>query len=326
MKSNNNYYVSNLVDLGSSENGATIIDFSDDFLGMAENILGKGRGQWQEDLYNEKGKVYDGWGSKRNRDVNNQDWVIIKLAVPGIINIIDIDTNHFKHNSPLYASIDGGFIDSNEIFNDKDMEWETILNSTYITPDKQNLYHIKSDRVINIIKLKIYPDGGLARLKIYGSPVIGKEDESKDYASELNGGKVIYATDTYYGKMENLIKKNVPYNANDGWGTMRRRRESNDHVIIKLGKQIELEEILINTQHFIGNFPEYCHIEGINKNKFDNYEVYKHEKWTALRKDYKLFSAHEHRITQFENDGKFTHIKISIFPDGGISRIKIIGK
>ena len=97
---------------------------------------------------------------------------------------------------------------------------------------------------------------------------MGKEVESRDYALELNGGKVLYATETYYGKMENLIKKNIPTNANDGWGTMRRRRESYDYVIIKLGKQIELEEILINTQHFIGNYPEYCNIEGINKNKF----------------------------------------------------------
>ena len=326
MKPTNNYYISNLVDLGSSENGAVVIDFSDDFLGKAENILGKGRGIWQEDLYDEKGKVYDGWGSKRNRDINNQDWVIIKLAVPGIINIIDIDTNHFKHNSPLFASIDGGFIETDEIFNDEEMKWETLLNSTYISPDTQNLYHIKSNSVINIIKLKIYPDGGLARLKIYGTPNLDNKLESKDYASELNGGKVIYATETYYGKMENLIKNYIPSNANDGWGTMRRRRGSYDYVIIKLGKQIELEEILINTQHFIGNFPEYCNIEGINKNKFDNYETYKHKKWIELRKEYKLFSGHEHRITQFENDGKYTHIKISIYPDGGISRIKVIGK
>lgn len=326
MKSNFNYDVSNLINLGSSENGATVLDFSDDFLGQAENLLGNGRGIWQEDLFDEKGKVYDGWGSKRNRDIDNYDWVIIKLSVPGTIHIIDIDTNHFKHNSPLFASIDGGYIDTDEILNDEEMEWQNILGSTYITPNRQNLYHINSNNVINIIKLKIYPDGGIARLKIYGNPVLNNDVESKDYASELNGGSVVYATDTYYGNMKNLIKNHIPKNANDGWGTMRRRRESYDYVIIKLGKQIELDEILINTQHFIGNFPEYCKLEGLNKNKFDNYEVFKHEKWIELRKDYKLFSGHEHRITQFENDGKYTHIKLSIYPDGGISRIKIIGK
>jgi allantoicase len=317
---------SNLINLSSSRNGGEIVKFSDDFLGKAENILEPGRGEYDENLYNEKGKVYDGWGSKRSRNIDNEDFIIIKLAKPGIIQLVDIDTNHFKSNSPMFASVEGCFLEEDELFDEENIKWLNLLNPVYVYSNKQNLYNIVESKQVNYIKLSIYPDGGIARFKAYGTPIIDKTEESMDYASILNGGSVILSSDTYYGEMNNLIKPNVPVNSNDGWGTMRRRQDGNDWVIIKLGKSIELEEIIINTQHFIGNFPESCIIEGINKPKATNLEVYKNKKWILIRDEYKLFSGHEHRITQFENDGKVSHIKISIIPDGGLSRIKIIGK
>ena len=226
----------------------------------------------------------------------------------------------------MFASVEGCFLEEDELFDEENVKWLNLLDPVYVYSNKQNLYNIVEGKQVNYIKLSIQPDGGIARFKAYGTPIIDKTEESMDYASILNGGSVILSSDTYYGEMNNLIKPNVPVNSNDGWGTMRRRQDGNDWVIIKLGKSIKLEEIIINTQHFIGNFPESCIIEGINKPKATNLEVYKNKKWILIRDEYKLFSGHEHRITQFENDGKVSHIKISIIPDGGLSRIKIIGK
>ena len=155
---------SNLINLSSSRNGGEIVKFSDDFLGKAENILEPGRGEYDENLYNEKGKVYDGWGSKRSRNIDNEDFIIIKLAKPGIIQLVDIDTNHFKSNSPMFASVEGCFLEEDELFDEENIKWLNLLNPVYVYSNKQNLYNIVESKQVNYIKLSIYPDGGIRKI------------------------------------------------------------------------------------------------------------------------------------------------------------------
>ena len=316
----------NLIDLALIRNGAEIISFSNDFLGQAENLLKSEPINYDENLYDENGKIYDGWGSKRSRNIDNEDWVIIKLGNIGKINLINIDTTFFSNNSPMFVSLEGVLLDKEEIFEEDNIKWQTILKPVNVQPDKQNIFFIEENKSINYVRLRIYPDGGISRLRLFGVPDLIESEESLDYASIINGGKVILSSDTYYGHMNNLIKPHVPLNSNDGWGTMRRRNDGNDWIIVKLGKTINLEEILINTQHFIGNFPEFCKVESLNDIKLTDLEVFKTKKWQLLRDDYKMFAGHEHRITKFEHNDQVSHIKISIYPDGGISRVKIIGK
>ncbi len=322
-----------LTDLAAERLGAKALLCSDDFFAEKENLLKAGRGIFIADKYTERGKWMDGWESRRKR-VPGYDWCIIKLAASGIIEGFDIDTNFFLGNHPPFASIEACMItDSVEAqFPDADKtQWKEILPKSPLNPGSQNFFEIKNKGIYTHLRLNIYPDGGVARFKVYGN--VFKDwsahnyNETIDLAAAINGARSLFCNDMFFSHMNNLIMPGRGVNMGDGWETKRNRTPNNkDWVIIKLAHKGEVEKIIVDTCHFKGNYPDSCLIEGCiasSDEELRSGEI----KWATLLAQTKLQADKEHFFkTEIKEKGPFTHVRLSIFPDGGISRMRLFGK
>jgi allantoicase len=319
-----------LVDLAAERVGGKALLTTDDFFAEMQNLLKPGRGVYIVDKYTEQGKWMDGWESRRKR-VPGYDWCIIKLGMPGVIRGVDIDTNHFLGNHPPYASIDA-LSCAHDASNDElqKLEWKVILPKVALKMGSQNIFAINDDSRWTHIRLNIYPDGGVARLKVYGEVRklwdATRADEIVDLAAIENGGLVVAANDMFFGNKNNMIMPGRAPNMGDGWETRRRREPGHDWAILQLGHVGTLKKIEIDTNHYKGNFPDNCWLEGclspgaaidtLNHSEFN---------WTEILPKTKLQADHRHYFEQFSNPGPWSHIRINIAPDGGISRFRAHG-
>lgn len=320
-----------LTDLAAERLGGKALLCSDDFFAEKENLLKPGRGIFIPDKYTDRGKWMDGWESRRKR-VPGHDWCIIQLATSGKIHGVDIDTNHFLGNHPPYASIDAATVSSVTIDPEK-IGWIEILPKSPLKPGSQNFYEISDHNIYTHLRLNIYPDGGVARLKVYGEVFKdwAKLDKNEviDLAAATNGAKSVLCNDMFFSHMDNLIMPGRGINMGDGWETKRNRTPNNrDWVIVRLAHKGVIEKILVDTCHFKGNYPDSCMIEGtiISINEEDKLSTGP-VKWTTILPQSKLQADHEHYFEkEIENREPFTHVRLTIFPDGGVSRMRLWGK
>ena len=315
-----------LIDLAAERTGGIALETTDDFFAEKENLLKPGRGIFIADKYTDHGKWMDGWESRRKR-TEGHDWVIIKLGLRGIINGVDIDTNHFLGNHPPHASLEAACIDDKTI--PKENDWHEILEKNALDPGAQNLFEINSDHEWTHIRLHIYPDGGVARLKVYGEVRPDWSQVSNDQVIDLvaveNGGRVLSCNDMFFSHKDNLIMPNRGANMGDGWETKRRRAPGHDWCILKLGKPGSVNNIEVDTCHFKGNYPDRCSLESIYAPdaKDDKLEDLN---WQALISEVKLSADKQHYFEkELLHNNKITHLRFNIFPDGGISRLRIKG-
>jgi allantoicase len=330
----------NLTNLAAERLGAKALLCSDDFFAEKENLLKPGRGIFIADKYTERGKWMDGWESRRKR-IPGHDWCMIQLATSGNIKGVDIDTNHFLGNHPPHASIDACYIEPGTKFTLEKISWKEILPISPLNAGAQNFYEIndlpsgqESKNIFTHLRLNIYPDGGVARLKVYGEVFkdwsLVKEEEVIDLAAALNGGKSVLCNDMFFSHMDNLIMPGRGINMGDGWETKRNRTPNNrDWVIVRLAHKGKIERILIDTCHFKGNYPDSCLVEGCSISLNDENKLHTSEiKWTTILPQTKLSADSEYDIGENEIAGKdaVTHVRLSIFPDGGISRMRLWGR
>ncbi len=323
---------SGLVDLASERIGGAALMASDEFFAEKENLLKPGRGVFVADKFTDRGKWMDGWESRRKRGPGN-DWCIVKLGCAGIIKGVDIDTNHFLGNNPEYASIEARIASeslSADQFDEK--AWVTVLPKSPLRPGSQNLFNIANTNRWTHIRLNIYPDGGVARLRVFGEVVpdwskVGRDDVI-DIASIGNGGSVVAASDMFFGNKENLIMPGRALNMGDGWETKRRRGPGNDWVIIKLGKPACIDKIEVDTDHFKGNYPDRCSLEGLNAaGGVVDLLTWPGFQWTEILPQTKLEACKNHCFEgQLKKLPVCTHVRLNIFPDGGVSRLRVFGK
>jgi len=285
----------------------------------------------------------DGWESRRKR-TPGYDWCIIKLGASGIIKGLDIDTNFFLGNHPPFASVEACNINgdpSAELLQTEKAVWVEVLPKSPLNAGSQNFFKIASDKIWTHLRLNIYPDGGVARLKVYGEVYknwdVVKQDEMIDLAAAANGAKSVLCNDMFFSHMDNLIMPGRGLNMGDGWETKRNRTPNNrDWVIIKLAHEGTIKKILVDTCHFKGNYPDTCSIEGINVEDTNLFPISKAAggidldsadlKWTGILPKMKLQADHEHFFeSEISNAGPFTHVRLNIFPDGGISRLRLFG-
>jgi allantoicase len=321
-----------MLNLASERLGAKALSCSDDFFAEIGNLIKPGRGIFIADKFTDRGKWMDGWESRRKR-VPGYDWCIIQLGASGIISGFDIDTNHFLGNHPPFASIEACRISDpkTDIHSDK-INWTEILPKSALNPGSHNFYECKSKEIYTHLRLNIYPDGGVARLKVYGevhkdwSTI--KPGEIIDLASALNGAKAICCNDMFFSHIDNLLMPGRGINMGDGWETKRNRTPNNkDWLIIRLAHKGKINSMLIDTAHFKGNYPELCQIEGISISSKDEANIQSESlKWTEILPKQKLQADHEHT---FEKEilphDEITHVRFNIYPDGGVSRIRLFG-
>lgn len=325
-----NAYTPRYIDLVSEKVGGETIACSNDFFAEMENLIKPGRGVFIDDKYTERGKWMDGWESARSHGRDNgrdHDWCILRLGIPGVIHGVDVDTHHFKGNAPLSVSLEACHCEG-ELSDDT--EWTEILAQSDVEPHHQNLFDINSEQAWTHVRLRIYPDGGVARLRIYGEPSLTWKQflpgELIDLASIKNGGRAILCSDMFFSDMNNLLMPNRGINMGDGWETKRRRDGKNDWVVIRLAAPGSINKVVVDTNHFKGNFPDHFTLEGTVCNDEDINENY--NDWQPVIGEHKLKAHREHVFIEeiaANPEQAFTHVRLNIFPDGGVSRLRILG-
>jgi allantoicase len=270
----------------------------------------------------------DGWESRRKRTPGH-DWAIIQLGVSGKIKGFDIDTNFFLGNHPPHASIEAVNLSGKDLPTDWDsISWKEILPKSHLDAGSQNFYNCDSDEIFTHLRLHIYPDGGVARFRVYGEVFknwdLVSTEHVIDLAAAVNGGKAIACNDMFFSAMGNLIMPNRGANMGDGWETKRNRTPNNrDWVILKLAHKGTVERIVVDTCHFKGNYPDSCSIEACTSATDD----LQNADWQTLLPQQKLSADHEHEFTsELHKLEGITHVRLNIFPDGGVSRLRLFGK
>ena len=318
-----------LTDLAAERLGGKVLYATDDFFAEKENLIAPTRGIFITDKYTDRGKWMDGWESRRKRTPGH-DWAVIQLATSGKITGFDIDTNFFLGNHPPHASIEAVNLTHAEGITDwETVEWKEILPKSHLDAGSQNFYPCQSDAIYTHLRLHIYPDGGVARFRVYGEVFKNWDAVSTDHvfdlAAAINGGQAIACNDMFFSDMSNLIMPNRGANMGDGWETKRNRTPNNrDWVILKLAHRGVVESILVDTCHFKGNYPDSCSIEACVCEADQDIQ---NAHWQMLLPQQKLSADYEHHYIQEVNAlGTITHVRLNIFPDGGVSRLRIFGK
>ena len=302
---------------------------NDDFFAPKENLLKPDAPIFIEGEYTDRGKWMDGWESRRKR-VPGFDWCIIRLGLAGVIRGIVVDTSHFKGNFPEQCSLEACSIDGNvdvDRLTSDETQWTEILSQSVLNGDSLNPFSISNDGRFTHLRFKIYPDGGVARLRVHGEVVpdwkrLSRQSQSEiDLAAVEYGGLVIDCSDMFFGHPHNLIMPGLAVNMSDGWETKRRRGPGYDWVIVRLGRRGAIHRVEVDTSHFKGNFPESCSLEGCDGSFAGSSQT-----WTELLARTTLQAHTRH---QFESEikpiGPVTHLRFNIFPDGGVSRLRVFG-
>jgi allantoicase len=321
------------VDLASERVGGETLSCSDDFFAEMENLLKSGRGIFIDDKYTERGKWMDGWESRRSygRDNGREfDWCIIRLGISGVIRGFDIDTNYFRGNAPQTVSVEACVSAQQP---NENTVWHTVLDKREVAAHSQNVFEIFNSQSWTHVRLNMFPDGGIARLRVYGEADVNwnnfVDGELIDLASIKNGAKALLVSDMFFSDKNNLIMPGRGKDMGDGWETKRRRDPGPDWSIVKLAAQGSVEKVVVDTCHFKGNFPDTFMLEGINTSSDDFNDANADLDWQTIIPQTKLYAHREHLFTSeiiTDKLQQFTHVKLSIYPDGGISRMRILGK
>jgi len=325
----NEYIIKNIIDLANPLLGTKIISFSDEFFAPAKRIINPSPPVFKENVFDGHGKWMDGWETRRRRSKGN-DYVIIKLGKPGKIKLVDVDTTFFNGNQPEYAQVEGCFSKNNNLNN---IKWIKITKKNKIKPNNKNILKSKSSKTFNFVRLNIFPDGGLARLRLLGCIDLSLQKISKnkiiDLASVFNGSQIIACSDEHFGNANNILLPGKSKNMGNGWETRRRRGKGYDWVLLKLGLIGYPISFEINTHYFKGNYPDSFSIQGINNNKNISISsiIKNSKKWKTIITKTKLKQNTSLKIKLLKKFfQKYNYIKLNIYPDGGISRFRIFGK
>ena len=323
-----------LVDLSSDLLGTFVLFATDDYFAAKENLLKPNAPVWLEGEYTDKGKWMDGWESQRKREPGH-DFAILRLGAAGHVRGVLVDTTHFKGNAPQQVSIEGIELPHTatpQQLLDAD-GWFEILPQSAVQPDFQNVFELAgpSARATHI-RLQIFPDGGVARLRVYGD--VAAEERtfwrpgSVDLGAVENGGTIALQSDAFFGPPQNMLLPGRGVNMGDGWETKRRRTPGSDWAVVKLARRGVVERIELDTHFFKGNAPQATLVEALDASALDAETLAdtlgSPKGWTTLVDKTPLV---QHRRHQLEPSRPMaaTHVRVHIFPHGGVNRLRMFG-
>ncbi|KAF3935106.1 Allantoicase [Dactylella cylindrospora] len=346
----NEVFGAHCIDLVSAALGGEIVAVSDEWFAAAENLLTVAPPIRKPGYFVHTGAWYDGWETRRHNP-EPEDWVIVKLGVnSGRIFGFEVDTAYFNGNhapevtvQALYSSPDS------PAPGPKDSRWTTVLPLQECGPSQRHVYLLSSPttEAYSHVKLNMIPDGGIARFRVYGQAVaVFPEDLDQilDMAHVSNGGLVVACSDQHFGRKDNLLQPNRGRDMGDGWETKRSRQKGHvDWVIVKLGAPTKITSITIDTAHFRGNYPQAVQIQGLWHPQADSGSIgptADNKDWVTILEPAKCKADYEHHFSSPEESvpdemGKlsevaglkvFTHVKMTIIPDGGVSRLRVYGR
>jgi allantoicase len=324
-------FVRENINMASSLLGATAVFANDEFFASKERLLSPVAPVFVFGKKDESrpGLFMDGWETRRRRS-EGYDYCIIRLGFPGVVHGVDVDTSHFTGNFPPAASIDA--CRSASDVPPTDAIWVPLLPVTPLTGNSHHYLEVSNEQVFTHIRLNIFPDGGIARLRVYGRASIDWGEVDKSDLHELSalrlGGRAVAASDEHYGSPNNLLVPGSGDSPVDGWETRRRRVPGNEWAIIELGTAGQVEVIEVDTSHFRGNYPDRCSVQAANIEGGAAAGVITQSMfWRTILSDQKLEMNRIHVFAdELSKIGPATHLRFNIIPDGGVMRFRAFGK
>ncbi|HEX6251145.1 MAG TPA: allantoicase [Gemmatimonadaceae bacterium] len=319
---------SSLINLASERLGARAVAANDDFFAEKENLV-RDAEPIANTEYTDRGKWMDGWETRRRREPGH-DWCVVRLGARGVVRQIVVDTAHFKGNHPPECSVD--VLDAERVtVPDPDAPWRPLLERSPLLPDSKNEFTVPDAAPATHLRLNIYPDGGVARLRALGDVVPDLErlrgESEVNLAAIEHGAVVVLASDMFFGDRQNLIMPGRAQSMHDGWETRRRRDAGNDWAIVRLPGPATVHRIEVDTSHFKGNAPGSCSVDGIMAPVAAPEILQGASGWTPVVAQTPL-EPHRNHVLQKEivSMGPFSHVRLNIYPDGGVSRLLVWGK
>jgi len=320
-----------MADLASERLGGAVLLANDEFFAPKEALLKPAPAEWREGEYTERGKWMDGWETRRRRTPGH-DWAILRLGAPGIVHGVVVDTSFFRGNYPESASVEACALPGTPPLEALEAaEWTEILPRTPLQGDTRNAFAVQRPLRATHLRLTIFPDGGVARLRVHGEVVpewtrFARAGGEVDLAALENGGWVVSCSDMFFGHRQNLILPGRSRFMGDGWETRRRRGPGHDWSIVRLAAAGVLHRVEIDTDHFKGNAPDRMTLEGIHLTGASADALADPAApWFPLIGETRLQPHARFRLEDLPPHEPVSHVRLSIFPDGGIARMRVFG-
>ncbi|MBN6057841.1 allantoicase [Nonomuraea sp. RK-328] len=305
-----------LPDLALRTLGGSVVAASDESFAEKESLIRPGRPAFRPETFGNKGQVYDGWETRRRREPGH-DWAIVRLGLPGAVRGVVIDTAWFTGNHPTHASVEAAAVEGHpspaELL---DARWTEIVPRIPLRGDTEHPAQVADDARYTHVRLNMFPDGGIARLRVHGEarPDLSVYDGlSLDLAALQNGGLVTACSNAYYSSPNNVIAPGLARHQAEGWETARRREEGTEWLVIRLAGRGVVRLAEIDTTNLIFNAPAAVTLTG-----FDGDREVELLPRTRLQPD----TPHRFRLDRAE---PVTHVRVDIHPDGGLARVRLHG-
>ncbi|HET7235780.1 MAG TPA: allantoicase [Actinomycetota bacterium] len=302
-----------LPDLAAVRLGGVVLEANDEFFAPKENLLRPDAPTFDPLAYTDRGKEMDGWETRRRREPGH-DHCTIRLGVPGIVRGVVVDTSFFRGNYPERCSLEATGADDLE-----GADWFELLPESPLRGDARNPFAVDPAPRVTHLRLHIYPDGGVARLRVHGEPLpdlrAAVAGGVTDLAASVAGGWIEDASDRFFSSPHNLIAPGDPHGMHDGWETRRRRGPGHDWVVIRLAAEAELDRIEVDTSFFKGNYPDTCSVDArVGEGG-----------WAEVLGRRKLEPDRRHAFELLAG-ATATHVRLNIYPDGGVARLRVHGR
>ena len=322
-------HFTDLIDLAAERLGGAVLIANDEFFAPKESLLRAGPAVWKEGEYTDRGKWMDGWETRRRRTPGH-DWCIIRLGLPGRIHGVVVDTSFFRGNFPESCTLDATAVEGTPrpetLAAENVTQWKSIVPKSPLEGDTKNEFAVGGAQEATHIRLTIYPDGGVARLRVFGEPSFDarrvRPGSEVDLAAMENGGLVVSCSDMFFGHRHNLVLPGRSTHMGDGWETKRRRGPGNDWSIVRLGARGKIHRIEIDTDHFKGNAPGSAMVETVDAPDAALNEPSGAWQQLLAKTDLQPHTRHRFDVSM---QRPASHARLSIYPDGGIARLRLYG-
>jgi allantoicase len=316
------------LDLASRALGGSVVWANDEFFGMKENLVVATPPTFSPHTFDLKGQIVDGWETRRRRpggpnvEGTDYDSAIIRLGAAGLIRGVTVDTSFFVGNYPPACSIEAadvpGYPSPLELH---DVKWVTIVPESKLNGDTQNQFELVDPgllrRRFTHVRLNSIPDGGIARLRVYGEVLPDPEftvGVQCDLAAARNGARVTGSSNSFFSPAIAALMPGESRVMGDGWETARRRDSGNDWLEVQLVGEGEARVVEIDTANYKGNAPDRINLRA----RADDGD------WFDLIDETRVQPDTLHRF-RFDAARPATHLRLDTYPDGGIARLRVHG-
>jgi allantoicase len=314
-----------LPDLAVRSLGGSVVAANDELFAERENLVKPEAPSYQTYTFGHKGQVYDGWETRRRREPGH-DWAIVRLGLPGVVRGVVVDTAFFKGNYPPEVSVEGtsveGYPTPDEL---QEAAWTPLVRRSAVKGDAPNRFDVDVPWRFTHVRLCMYPDGGVARLRVHGEGVPDPRlltAGALDLAALELGGEVTGCSNMFYSSPRNLISPGLARVMGEGWETARRRDDGNDWVEFRLAGAGVVRLAELDTSYFLGNAPGWASLRVVDGRAADPADP---AAWTELLPRTRLLPDTRHRF-RLAGGAEATHVRLDVFPDGGMARVRLHGE